>query len=739
MIGKDREFQIADWLIDPPSNEIRQGDKVVKLEPKAMDLLVFLARHADQTVTREQIHENVWNGVIVGDDAVTAAIIKLRKAFEDDSKNPRFIQTIPKKGYRLIAAVDSYKVEDESNDRKLERKLTAILYADVVEYSRMTAQDEEGTHKTLSRCLDKLSQAIEYHNGNVIHYAGDAILAEFNTVVDALTCAVEVQREFAKSNELQGADKVVKFRIGINLGDVIVDRDDIYGEGVNIAARLESLADPGGICISESIRSTAGNKLNLRYEFLGEQLVKNIDEPIRAYRVLLARDSPLTSKPAFAKKSKHRALTAFAAFLAVSLVTAYWLASRNNESPLQLPDRPSIAVIPFSNTAGVEEDSYFSEGITDDLITDLSKISGLFVISRNSTSQYRDRDIDAREVSRELGVRYVLAGEVRRSGNQIRINSRLTDGKTGGQMWAERYDGDLDEVFELQDRVTGQIIKALKVQLTEEEKAERAHFDTISFNAYDEFLKGWEQYRRQSRDSYAMAEKHFNKALSLDPNYSRAHAALALIYWTAARKKWHMNQASTFAGWERARRELELSMLNPTPLALRLSSSMSLHNRRYDRAKEAAEQAIELNKNSSEGYLALATALVYSGEPSAAIDAARMAIRLDPHFTAPHRAVLGLAQCELKNFHAAAESLNRSIAIDANDYFSYLVLISCYGQSDQPAKAAPLIDQVDTMFREEFGRKMTVDWWSRDSFPYKNRADRLRFLDGLKRAGVPET
>jgi TolB-like protein/class 3 adenylate cyclase len=735
----DREFQIADWLIDPLSGEIRQGAKVVKLEPKAMNLLVFLAAHSDQAVSREQILDDVWKGVIVGDDAVTSAIIKLRKAFDDDSRNPRFIQTIPKKGYRLIAAVRSPVATGTSNERKLERKLTAILYADVVEYSRLTAHDEEGTHLTLSSYLDQMSHAIEHHNGAVIHYAGDAVLAEFGTVVDALTCAVDIQRRFANLNLQKAADEVVKFRIGINLGDVIVDRDDIYGEGVNIAARLESLADPGGICISESVRSTAGNKLDLDYEFLGEQWVKNIDEPIRAYRVLLSRASQPGGRPAASGRNRRLALISIFAGLVICAIAIYWWLNQDRETLLKLPDRPSMAVMPFANTGGNSEDDYFSDGITDDLITDLSEISGLFVISRNSTFRYRNQSVDAREVSRALGVRYVLEGNVRRSGNQIRINSQLIDGKSGGQMWANRYDGSLDNVFELQDQVTDQIIKALELQLTEDEKAERAHFDTTSFEAYDEFLKGWEQYRRQSRESYFIAEQHFKKALELDPGYSQAHAALAFIYWRSAAKGWQLNQGSTTSGWAKARHELDQAMLNPTPLALSLLSSMSLYNHRYESAIESAKEAIRLNTNSSDGYLALANALVYAGEPSAAIDAARKAIRLDPHFTAPHLAILGLAQCELKNFHAAAETLNRSIAINPRDYFPYLTLISCYGQSDQPARAAPLIDQVETIFQREFGRGLTVDWWFRDSFPYKNRENRLRFLEGLKRAGVPES
>ncbi len=738
----ERDFYIDDWLINPQSAEIRRGDEIVKLEPKVMDLLIYLVEHCDQVVSREQIHDEVWKGVVVGDDALTAAIIKLRKALDDDSRNPRFIQTIPKKGYRLIAETGK---PDESpcGEHKLERKLTAIFYADVVEYSRLTSRDEEGTHRTLSVYLDQMSQAIEHHNGHVIHYAGDAVLAEFNTIIDALIAAVDIQRRFAERNAQVDADKVIKFRIGINLGDVIVDRDDIYGEGVNIAARLESLADPGGICISESVRSAAGNKLDLNYEFMGEQSVKNIDEPVRAYRVLMAGETPATSVGANTRR--RRVISILVSAVLVVMVALTWLFWADpdqklvTEQALALPDKPSIAVMPFVNSGSSREDDYFSNGITDDLITDLSRISGLFVISRNSTFQYRGQVVDSREAARALGVRYILTGNVRRSEQQVRINTRLIDGTTGGQVWADRYDGDLRDVFELQDEVTRQIVQALQIELTPDDAAQQAIVDTTSFEAYDEYLKGWEQYRLQTRESFNRARLYFQKALEFDPAYSRAHASLALLFWEAASKRWFFNRASTASAWGQIRRELNQAMLNPTPLALNIESSVFLHNRRYDSAIESAERAIQLDRNSTEGYRALANALVYSGKPEQAIDVIRKAIRLDPNATGPHLEILGHAQCELRDFHAAEESLARAIESNRNDYGPYLILISCLGQSDQMAKAQPLIEQVDVMFQREFKRHMSVDWWWRDGFPYQDKSDRQRFLDGLRRAGVPES
>ena len=734
-------FHIDDWLISTQSAEIRRGDEIVKLEPKVMDLLIYLAERHDQVVSREQILDEVWNGVVVGDDALTAAIIKLRKALDDDSRNPRFIQTIPKKGYRLIAKIGE-STETTFDERKLERKLSAILYADVVEYSRLTSHDEEGTHRALSAYLDQMSGAVEHHNGSVIHYAGDAVLAEFNTIIDALSAAVDVQRQFAERNALTDADKVINFRIGINLGDVIVDRDDIYGEGVNIAARLESLADPGGICISESVRSAVGNKLDVSYEFMGEQLVKNIDEPVRAYRVLMSGETPA---PRIAPNSnKYRLISILGAVVVMLLVASAWQLTNTEQNPaeqpaLALPDKPSIAVMPFANSGGSGDDDYFTDGITDDLITDLSRISGLFVISRNSTFQYRGQVVDSRDAARTLGVRYILTGNVRRSGEQVRINARLIDGGSGGQVWADRYDGNLQDVFELQDQVTQQIVQAMQVELTPDDAAQQAVIDTTSFEAYDEYLKGWEQYRLQTRDSFNQARQHFQQALELDPAYSRAHASLALLFWEAASKRWFFNRGSTASAWEQIRRELNRAMLNPTPLAYSIESGVLLHNRRYDKAIESAEQAIRLDQNSTEGYRALANALVYSGKAEKAIDVIRKAIRLDPNATGPHLEILGHAQCELRDFHAAEESLERAIELNPNDYGPYLILISCLGQSEQKSRAQPLIEQVNLMFEQEFNRHLSVDWWWRSSFPYQEKSDRKRFLDGFRRAGVPES
>jgi len=709
-----------------------------------MDLLVYMSQRPGEVLTREEMEENVWQGMVIGYDALTNAIIKLRKAFDDSARNSTIIETLPKKGYRLIAELSFPESPDNSDSHQnIERKLTAILYADVVGYSRLTEQDEEGTHQLVSAYLDAVSQAIVHHNGNIVHYAGDAVLADFATVIDAVSCAVDIQRDLAARNARQAADQVVQFRVGINLGDVIVDRDDIYGEGVNVAARLESLADPGGICISESVRSTVGHKLPYSYEFLGEQMVKNIAEPIRAYRVLLTPGETAT-RPA--NRKRLRLAVAGSTLLIAIVAGGWWLTQDKPEAienliepaSLALPDKPSIAVLPFVNTGNDPDHSYFSDGITDDLITDLSSISGLFVISRNSTFQYKGRAVDTKQVASVLGVRYILEGSVRRSGDRVRINTQLIDGTTGGQLWAERYDGDLQRVFELQDQVTQKIIHALAMRLTEQDQIQLALSETSNPQAYDEYLKGWERHWRFSREDFAQAEAHFRKALQYDPDYTRARAALALIYWQAWQLKWHENVGGgPYASWGRARRELDAVKANPTPLVHSLRAAMLLHNRRYEEAIVEAQRAVSLNPNSATGYLALAEVLGYAGRSEEAIENAKKALRLDPNFPAPYLSVMGRVQFDQEQYTKAINTMNRAVLVNPSNRRPYVVLIAAHGQLQQQKQAQPLIEEFNQSQAKEKMRDLSVDWL-KNRWPYKNTADRDRLIDGVKLAGVPE-
>ncbi|MDX1488289.1 MAG: haloacid dehalogenase type II, partial [Acidiferrobacterales bacterium] len=341
----------------------------------------------------------------------------------------------------------------------LERRLAAILYADVAGYSRLTGEDEDATHRTLSAYLDLISRTVADHRGRVVHYAGDAVLAKFNAVVNALSSAVAIQKELATRNQNLPDSRRVQFRIGVNLGDVIEDRGDIYGDGVNVAARLESLAEPGGICISDAVRAAVGKKLDLDYEDLGAQEVKNIEDPVRAYRVAMGdKETPEVRTP--------------------------------GQPSLELPDKPSIAVLPFTNVSGDPDQDYFSDGISEDIITELSRLPELFVTARNRSFAFRDKPIDIVEVGAKLGVGFVVEGSVRKAGKRVRVTAQLVDAATGNHIWVERYDRELEDVFAVQDDLCRTIVSTLAGRLRVATQKISA-FKVLTFDCYGTLID-WE-------------------------------------------------------------------------------------------------------------------------------------------------------------------------------------------------------------------------------------------------------
>ncbi len=407
---------------------------------------------------------------------------------------------------------------------KVQRKLTTIFSTDVQGYSRLMADDEAATVHTLKAYREVISSHIEKHGGRVIDSPGDNLLAEFGSVVHAVESAVEIQQALKEWNEELPEGRKMEFRIGINLGDVIADGERLYGEGVNIAARLESLAEGGGICISSDAYRQVRDRLPFGFEDLGEHSVKNLPRPVHAYRVLMEPEAAGTLSAAKRMGQKPRqwaVVAAVAVFVlgGVALWNFYLRPPRIEPASVKrmafpLPEKPSIAVLPFLNMSGDPKQEYFADGMTEDLITDLSKISGLFVIARNSVFTYKGKSVKIRQVAEEMGVRYVLEGSVRRVGDQVRINAQLIDSTTGGHLWAERYDGSLADVFALQDRVTQKIVAALAVNLTPGEKALQTRPETGNPEAYDAFLRGWSHYRRGASDDFAKAVPYFEKVLS---------------------------------------------------------------------------------------------------------------------------------------------------------------------------------------------------------------------------------
>ncbi len=628
----------------------------------------------------------------------------------------------------------------------VERRLAAILAADVVGYSRLVGEDEEGTLRTLGACREVIDELVTEHRGRVFSSAGDSIVVEFASPVEAVRCAADIQRDLERRNADLPEDRRMRFRIGINLGDVIVEGEDLLGDGVNVAARLETLADAGGICLSRAVFDQVKQKLELGYEYLGEQEVKNIAEPVRIYRVLLEPEAAGTLIGESAKPARSWKAPAVTAGVAALIVVAAVIAWQRPWAPdvepasveamaFPLPDKPSIAVLPFTNMSGDPEQDYFADGMTEDLITDLSKISGLFVIARNSTFSYKGKTVTIRQVAEELGVRYVLEGSVRRAGDQVRINARLIDATTGGHVWAERYDSSLIDVFALQDKVTQNIVTALAVNLTAVERGRQVRKETDNPEAYDAFLRGWAHYRLYTPEDLAKSVPYFQEAIQLDSNYGRAHAALATVYWDSWLNDWVKSLGMSFAEAKaKARRHLEEALKNPTPLAHRVAANMHRMAKRWDEAVAEAERAIALDANDPFGYEALSRVLVRVGRPAEGLEFIETAMRLDPQ--SDYLRWLGEAQFHLERYDEAAATLLRATKRNPGVAWNFFLLAAAYGQLGREQEAESAIETFNKM-RARAGEHLMsladIGGWQ-----FKYSADRERLREGLRKAGLPE-
>ena len=627
--------------------------------------------------------------------------------------------------------------------KPLERKLTAILYADVAGYSRLTGEDEEGTHRALSAYLDAITASIEKYNGTVLHFAGDAVLADFATVSDALICAAAVQQDLKERNKDLPDDRKVQFRIGVNLGEVIVDRNEIYGDGVNVAARLESLAEPGGICISDSVHTAVGNKLPLEYEFIGEQEVKNIAKPVRAYAAKLKPGAvlPAPSARPKAQRPMHHvmAATAAAAVLVIGAgLIAWWQPWQTREEPASLermafplPDKPSIAVLPFDNLSGDPEQEYFSDGMTDDLITDLSKISGLFVIARNSTFAYKGKPVKVRQVAEELGVRYVLEGSVRKVKDRVRINAQLIDAQTGGHVWAERFDRDYKDVFALQDEVIGKIVAALAIELTDAEQTLLSRRRTDNLEAYDYYLRaerrrhGWSDRVGRSREVLSLYER----AIALDPMFADAYVGLAMM----AAHVWRHGGGALPGPMARKRAyEAASKALSLDPRSSRAYSVLAIlqaTDSQHEQAIASAQKAVTLNPNDAEAYVWLSRVLIYAGKHAEALSAVETAFRFNPKPPPYLYAELGSALFWNRQYEKAIEPLEKARSAGVR-YFNTLAMT--YAQLGRVDEARAVVDEIRK--RVPF---VNLNYY-RVLSNLKRKEDLEHRIALLRRAGVPE-
>ena len=516
------------------------------------------------------------------------------------------------------------------------RKLTAILSADAVGYSRLMDDDEEATVHTLTSYRTAIADLVQQYRGRVVDSPGDNILAEFTSVVDAVNCGVKIQGELAERNADLPGERKMHFRIGVNLGDVIDDKERIYGDGVNIAARIESLSDAGGICISHSAYDQIKNKLKFGYEYLGEHEVKNIREPVKTYRVLMGPEFE-GQRIGFEKKTAKTKWVGIAAAVVIIAIGLIIYQFYRNQQLLPLKEasaeKPSIAVLPFDNLSPDPAQEYFGDGISEDLITDLSKIPDLLVISRLSAFTYKGKSVKVQQIAKELGVRYVLEGSVRRANGNVRINAQLIEAATGHHLWAERYDGSADDIFELQDKITRKITGALSVALTEDDQNRLAQKDTDSVEAYEAYLKGVAiiDSMRNDPGTFAAALRWFERAVELDPGFSRAHAALAETYIFGSligiQNKLGISKRLVYL---RGINYLRMSMKNPTNIAYRTAGRVNMYRRQHEKAIDNGRRAISLGPSDYKSNASLATFLNAAGRPDEALAFTEMMRKADP-------------------------------------------------------------------------------------------------------------
>ncbi len=580
-------------------------------------------------------------------------------------------------------------------EERTRRKLTAILIADVKGYSRLMGEDEVGTVQLLKEYREIMAQFIQQHRGRVVDSPGDNLLAEFASVVDATECAVKVQEKLNSLNSDLPENKRMEFRIGINLGDVIEDGARIYGDGVNITARVEGLAGGGGICVSGSVFDQIEGKMPLNYEYLGERTVKNIKNPVRIYRINV----------------KSEKIFVF-------------------EREPELPNKPSIAVLPFENMSGDPTKEYFSDGLTEEIITGLSKIPSLFVIARNSTFTYKGKPVKVQQMSRELGVKYVLEGSVRSAGERVRITAQLIDGMTGQHLWAERYDRQMKDIFAIQDDITMKIMVAMQVKLTAGEDAFLGAKGTDNLEAYFLFLQAIAYFYEFSKDSNILSRKKLEQAIALEPDYATAHGWLAGTYIVALWFSWDKSPRQSMAkAVEHTQRCLALDDSNAD--AFSLAGALYLVQRKWDKAIAAGERSVELSPNSADNHAKFAMTLKSVGRVNEAIAMIEKAIRLNPMTPEWYLHELGTYYRLQGRYEEAIAILKKNLDHNPDYLTSRINLTATYsmaGKLDQArTEAKEVLRKIPDFSAEQFMR----------GFPYKDQKIIDDFIDNLCKAGLP--
>jgi adenylate cyclase len=605
------------------------------------------------------------------------------------------------------------------------RKLTAILSADAVDYSRLMGEDEEGTVQTLKAYREVLSTLIHQHNGQVLDSTGDNLLAEFVSVVDAVQCAVAVQKEIKSRNDELPENRRMQFRIGINLGDVIQEEGRIYGDGVNIAARLEGLAEPGGY----------------GYDFIGEQTVKNIAKPVGAYRVQLDPRVTVSGKPEKLARSKRMPIFAGAVVvlvLAVAVGIWQFYLRRPSVEPASvekmahpLPEKPSIAVLPFNNMSGDPEQEYFSDGLSEEIITALSKITKLFVIARNSSFSYKGKPVKIKQVAEELGVRYVLEGSVRKAEDRVRITAQLIDALDGHHLWAERYDRDLKDIFSLQDEIAMKVINSLQVQLTEGEHARLWAKGTDNLEAYLKSLRARELYLISTKENNALAQRFAEEAIALDPEYAPPYHVLSVTHFQ------DILLGTTKSPEQSMKRAFELiqkaiALDDSYALAHGWLGILYLWSMKYDEAIMEAQKGVALDPNGAHGYLYLNIIYCYAGKHEEAVDAIENAMRLNPFPPNTYYRHATLTYCLVGKYEEAIAEGKKAVTLSPNDIFAHSFLTAAYSLAGRHEEA-----RIEAAEKLRLSPKFSSVRFGKLS-PFKNQADRELIINALRKAGLPE-
>jgi len=627
----------------------------------------------------------------------------------------------------------------EPSSRK--RKLAAILHADVAGFSRLMGEDEAGTHRVLGELRRAVDPLIAAHGGRIVGTAGDSVLADFSSVVDALNCAVEMQRASRSINDPIPPERRLELRIGVNLGDVIIDGDDIFGDGVNIAARLEALAQPGTVCISQTVYDHVRNKLDLDYRPLGSHRVKNIAQPVRAYAVGVPAATPRRKR-----EWRSAATAAGAVAFAVAGLVAWLLhagagwellrlgaAPKPVEvasliAPTRLAGRPSVAVLPFKNLSGDAGQDFFSDGITEDVITALGRLSNLLVIAKSASFPFKGSNASPAEIGRLLDARYLLAGSIRRAGDRLRANVELTEAATGVHVWSETYDAELKDLFAVQDDITRRVVGAAAVKLSRFERERALTKPTENLAAYEYVLRGREFLSHSSRDKNDEAAALFQRAIDLDPNYAAAYAALGGSHFEAVVSGWtefrqeELDQAETLA-------QKALALDPTTTSAYRLLAFINIYRRRYDLALGQIDRALEINPSDVDSYHTRGNILVWAGRAAEALPWLEGALRFDRgHILATQS--LCWAYYFLGRYNDAVEAGDRALARSPGrngQLFTHPFLAAAYGQmgiSQDAEGERMIVMRLSPFFNAQtFARQ----------FGTQEARDHL--LDGLKKAG----